>query len=76
MRFHIPGPALGYTISPDPSFPHAHAVCGCAHALVQKGLGNYSEGSSQKPHREHAPAVCGRAELWIERDVTIAILPA
>ena len=34
VRFHIPGPALGYTISPDPSFPHAHAVmrvraCAC-----------------------------------------------
>ena len=33
VRFHIPGPALGYTISPDPSFPAR--ACGYAGARIR-----------------------------------------
>ena len=39
VRFHIPVPALGYTISPDRLSRTRMRLCGCAHALVQKGLG-------------------------------------
>ena len=39
MRFHIPGPALGYTISPDPSFPHAHAVMRMRACACTEGAG-------------------------------------
>ena len=60
MRFHIPGPALGYTISPDPSFPHAHAVMRMRACACTEGAGYQTTGVQRKvllTHDDNATAV-------------------
>ena len=58
MRFHIPGPALGYTISPDPSFPHAHAVMRVRACACTEGSGYQTKSDAADPGYSAAGRAC------------------